>query len=212
MTIYCGPLNIFADQIGTEYNQSTVTVMVADRYNNPVPSGTAVYFTTTGGTITTATAYTNEEGMATVTIYGSNPFPTRTNSSTVPNPNASLGGPTSFAIPGIDFDSNGVANNGLGVITAYTEGVDHLGRNVTVWNYAQIVFSRQVLTFTVVPDVNLLGVGQSTTLAITIKDVNGNPVVAGSELSISTTVGALSKRTMITADPGQTTYYVIADQ
>jgi hypothetical protein len=55
---------------------TAVTVMVGDKYNNPVEKNTAVYLTTSGGVISTHTAYTNEYGKATVLLTGGNPQPT----------------------------------------------------------------------------------------------------------------------------------------
>jgi hypothetical protein len=56
----------------------TVTARLADRFNNPVPDGTAITFTTEGGTIqpqcTTATTQT-ESGVCAVTWTSSNPRP-----------------------------------------------------------------------------------------------------------------------------------------
>jgi hypothetical protein len=53
-----------------------VHIMVGDKYNNPVEKGTAVYLTTSGGNISTHTAYTDELGKATVILTGGNPQPT----------------------------------------------------------------------------------------------------------------------------------------
>jgi hypothetical protein len=53
-----------------------VSLMVGDKYNNPVEKGTAVYFTTSGGVISTHTAYTDEFGKASVILTSGNPQPT----------------------------------------------------------------------------------------------------------------------------------------
>ena len=209
MKLYTGPSNIYANEIGTDYNQSTVTVTVADRYNNPVPPGTAVYFTTTGGYITNATGYTDENGMATVTLFSANPFPTIDNSSTIPNPNYGTqypGSPVNFNVYSWDFDGNGLYNDGIAVITAETEGMDHNGNNVTVWNYTQVIFSTNVSVFRVVGDTTSLNIGEVAQITITIHDYNGNPVVKDSELTIATTDGALSTSSITTGDPGQVTF------
>ncbi|MFC1692392.1 Ig-like domain-containing protein [Candidatus Latescibacterota bacterium] len=210
MTIYCSLLNIFAYQYGTDYNKSTISVTIYDKYNNPVPAGTAVYFTTTGGGITTKDSFTDENGVATATLFGGNTLPTLDNSSSVDNPNANYGGPESanFTIPGIDFDGDGFVNHGIATITAYTEGLDHLERNATIWNYARVVFSGPVDYFDIQTDATLLNIGDSANLTITIYDHNGNPVVAGSKLTLSSTIGKLSNTSIVTDDPGTTEYYV----
>lgn len=60
---------------GLVYNgrTSSVTTIVGDQYGNPVPSGTAVYFTTSIGIVTTSTGFTDDNGFATVTLYTGNP-------------------------------------------------------------------------------------------------------------------------------------------
>ncbi|MBT4484380.1 MAG: hypothetical protein HOC71_11970, partial [Candidatus Latescibacteria bacterium] len=207
ITVYSGPINIFAYEFGTEANQSNITVTISDEYQNPVPAGTAVYFTTSGGYITTASGYTDEEGTATVTLYGGNPYPTLTNSGSIVNPNAHIAGQLpSFSIPTFDFDMDGSPNHGIAVVSAYTEGRDHNGDNVTAWNYGLVVFSGPVSTFTVDSSKNTLYVTESATITITVHDQNGNPVVGGSEISLSTTLGSLSTDSITTGDPGVTVY------
>ena len=52
----------------------TVSVQMGDMYANPVQPNTAVYFTSTGGIITSS-AFTDATGHASATVYGGNPFP-----------------------------------------------------------------------------------------------------------------------------------------
>ncbi len=54
--------------------RTTISVLLGDRYQNPVPAGTAVYFTTTGG-IVQPTAYTDADGAASVELITANPRP-----------------------------------------------------------------------------------------------------------------------------------------
>ncbi|MCU0454155.1 MAG: Ig-like domain-containing protein [Bacteroidetes bacterium] len=54
--------------------RTTISVLLGDRYQNPVPAGTAVYFTTTGGIIQ-PTAYTDADGGASVELITANPRP-----------------------------------------------------------------------------------------------------------------------------------------
>ncbi len=51
-----------------------ITVLIGDKYGNPVAPGTAVYFTTTGGVIQGSTK-TNNDGQGTVTLFSGNPLP-----------------------------------------------------------------------------------------------------------------------------------------
>lgn len=51
-----------------------ITVLVGDKYSNPVKNNSAVYFNTTGGVIN-ASGFTNVNGFATVNLYSGNPLP-----------------------------------------------------------------------------------------------------------------------------------------
>ena len=74
-------------------NLATVTAVVGDKFNNPVPAGTAVFFTTTGGVVTTYTGYTDEEGVVTVTLHTALTF------GTTGTPNASVTSTRIRALP-----------------------------------------------------------------------------------------------------------------
>lgn len=52
---------------------ATISVIVGDRYSNPVPPGTAVYFSTSIGVVTTTTGFTDDRGQASATLYTGNP-------------------------------------------------------------------------------------------------------------------------------------------
>ena len=55
-----------------------ITVQVTDKFSNPVPQGTAVYFNSAHGTITTGggeAGLTDLNGFVTKTLYSANPFP-----------------------------------------------------------------------------------------------------------------------------------------
>ncbi|HAV24376.1 MAG TPA: hypothetical protein DCX46_12995 [Bacteroidetes bacterium] len=51
-----------------------ISVILGDRFQNPVPAGTAVYFTTTGGLIQ-PTGFTDQDGIASVELISANPRP-----------------------------------------------------------------------------------------------------------------------------------------
>jgi len=132
ITLAGAPLNIFAGELNTAESKSSISVLMGDKYMNPVPRGTAVWFTTTGGIITTSTGYTElappeitrtteseiyslvYEGITYVTLYAGNPFPTLQNSGSLVNPNYPGYGPEHFALADIygvnpfDYDLNGV--------------------------------------------------------------------------------------------------------
>jgi len=54
-------------------NTSTITAIVGDKYGNPVPKGTAVYFTTDIGIVNTSTGFTDDNGFASATLFSANP-------------------------------------------------------------------------------------------------------------------------------------------
>jgi hypothetical protein len=72
LTIAAYRLNIGYGMLDT----TTIRLMVGDKYNNPVEKGTAVYFTTSGGVVSTHTAYTDEYGKASVLLTQGHPLPT----------------------------------------------------------------------------------------------------------------------------------------
>ncbi len=71
LTIVANRLNIWAGMDTTQ-----ISLLVGDKYNNPVQQGTGVYFTASGGVINTHTSYTNDYGKASVILTGGNPQPT----------------------------------------------------------------------------------------------------------------------------------------
>jgi hypothetical protein len=71
LTVAASRLNIWK-----QLDTTQVSIMVGDKYNNPVEKGTAVYLTTSGGVVSTHTAYTDEYGKARVVLTGGNPQPT----------------------------------------------------------------------------------------------------------------------------------------
>jgi adhesin/invasin len=94
LTVAAHRLNIGWGMLDT----TKVSLMVGDKYNNPVEKGTAVYLTTSGGVISTHTAYTDEYGKAWVILTQGNPLPTIDRYYNYigmqdPNTNQILGGP-----------------------------------------------------------------------------------------------------------------------
>lgn len=56
-------------------NRNPITVIVGDKYSNPVKEGTPVYFNTTGGVIV-GSGVTDSEGVVTVDLISGDPRPT----------------------------------------------------------------------------------------------------------------------------------------
>ncbi|MCH7754980.1 Ig-like domain-containing protein [candidate division KSB1 bacterium] len=224
LSVGVNPLNVFGWNVVNSI--ATVTAVVGDKFNNPVPPGTAVFFTTTGGVISTYTGYTDAEGLVTVTLHTGQPYPDVNrfyNTSFVSiDPNESHPDfilPTNIIpgpIPDFEFSEvlNSVGNfgenDGIARILAVTEGVDSNGTSARGWSVTAIVFSGLISTFEVTTSATDLLPGESATIDFKIYDVNGNPIVAGSEITASSIGGALSWNTaLITGDPGVTRYQVI---
>ncbi|RKY51991.1 MAG: hypothetical protein DRP89_08360, partial [Candidatus Neomarinimicrobiota bacterium] len=211
LTIVASRLNIWQGLDTTK-----ISIMVGDKYNNPVDEGTAVYLTTSGGVINTHTAYTDAYGKATVILTAGNPQPTVErfyNYDGMHDPND-----TSKIIPGPipDFDENGQENDGIARVIAYTEGMDALGNSARAWDWLEVVYSGPVIHYVVddsaLPDT--LHVGQTANITIELWDSNGNPIVSGSDLSADLTNGnvsaALSWTTWETGNGMGTDYYPLS--
>ena len=217
------PLNVFGWNVVNSI--ATVTAVVGDKFNNPVPPGTAVFFTTTGGVISTYTGFTDAEGVVTVTLHTAQPYPDVNrfyNTAFVsidPNeshPDFTL--PTNIIpgpIPDFEFSEvlNSVGNfgenDGVARILAVTEGVDSNGNSARAWSVTEIVFSGLISTFELTTTATDLLPGESATIDFKIYDVNGNPIVQDSAITASSIGGALSWTSLTTSDPGVTRYQVI---
>jgi len=205
LAIGAGPINILGwNRVN---NRTTITVVAGDKYNNPVPEGTTVYFTTTGGVAATATGYVDENGVAAITLITSAPFPTVARYHGLLNPN------TGQVIPGDppDFDNIDGPNDGIARVLATSEGTDASDNSAAAWGVCDVVFSGAVdsLSLNKVDDsVDTLWIGDWAGMAIWISDINGNPIVPGSVLTAEITAGTLSWTTLTTGDPGQIRYYL----
>ena len=220
LTVASERLNICASQMET----SVITVLVGDKYNNPVQGGTAVYLTTSGGVMTTHTAYTNENGVAQVLLQTGNPQPTIDrfyNYIGLQDPNTGVPIGDHITDPLIpDFENSRVENSegdfgendGIARIMAYTEGVDMSNNSARAWDWGRVVFSTVIAHFELLSDAvgDTLAIGESTTIYIELWDVNGNPIVGGSTLTTSVfptdaQVG-LEWGQKLTMDPGSCYY------
>ena len=188
-------------------NRTELVAILSDRYHNPVPEGTAVYFTTTGGSVVTSEGYTDSNGVARATLITAAPFPTVERYHMLKDPN------TGEPIPGDppDFDGDGNPNDGIARVLATSEGVTSDGdtlRSARAWWVVDVVFSGPVAVFQATDDDpdDSLAVGESTTITLRVYDVNGNPVVPESKITATASAGKISPSEIITGDPGTTTY------
>ncbi|MFZ5434165.1 MAG: beta strand repeat-containing protein [Calditrichota bacterium] len=202
MSLAASPCNMFGmDVVGDSVR---IVALVGDRYNNPVTPGTAVYFTTSGGVITTATGYTDSSGFAWVTLFSGNPLPTIARwYNTLHDPN--LGGPIMCSAP--------PTQPGVAKILASTAGVDGNGDSVTVWastnvifNYSQpLMFIREV-TVNGDPNERTLYIGENALIRIAVYDPDYWPLVSGSTIRCTANHGNTYPNTITAGCPGDTTY------
>lgn len=180
-----------------------VSIYFGDKYNNPIEEGTAVYFTTTGGIIT-SDALTNDIGKASVILQNIHPFPylvsndpNQLTSLRIPNPNNEM---LMLDIDIPDFEGGEIINSimttnendGMAIILAYTWGQDQNGNHIKVWTAGGVIFSSAIARFDAVTNKTELGVGETATIYIRLYDIHGNPVAAGSSLTVSSNAGELS--------------------
>lgn len=210
LAVECGKHNVaFANPI----QDIQVTAYFGDKYNNPVEEGTAVYFTTTGGIIT-SDAITNNEGQTSVILKNVNPFPTLVSRDTSQRAALTIRNPNDESrmldidIP--DFEYSEVKNSkqeydkndGVAVILAYTWGQDQEHNPIKVWTTTRVVFSEAMdynrgARFSAYSDSTTLGIGHSTNIYIRLYDFHGNPVAAGSRLTASANSGELSETDLL---------------
>ena len=132
-----------------------ITVQVGDKYSNPVKTGTAVYFNTTGGVIE-ASGFTSPTSHASVILYSGNPLP---------------------------FDARANYGTGYARVRAFTQGENnsYVYDSVSVL-FSAIVGQIDITNQFSVPGVQdtfSIPSGQCDRLFITIKDINNNPLAPG---------------------------------
>ncbi len=183
-----------------------VVALVGDRYNNPVTPGTAVYFTTSAGVVTTATGYTDSVGFARVTLYGGNPLPTIDRwLTTLRDPNL---GSAILCTPV-------PTQNGVAKVLATSAGTDMNGDSVTVWASTNVIFDySQPLLY--IRDVEVNGdpserelfIGENALITLATYDFNYWPLVYGSVIRFSSSEGRVYPDEITIGCPGDTSYTV----
>jgi len=202
MSVAPSPCSMFGmDIVG---DSVVIVALVGDRYNNPVTPGTAVYFTTSAGVITTATGYTDSLGFARVTLYSGNPLPTIDRwMNTLRDPNTG----------GAILCSPVPTKPGVAKIMASSAGVNARGDSVTVWSATDVVFeySQPMLyirsaTVNGDPTERTLYIGQNALIKIATYDWDFWPLVYGSQIRFSASYGMVYPNTITIGCPGDTTY------
>jgi adhesin/invasin len=204
MSLAASPCSMFGmDVVG---DSVTLIALIGDRYNNPVTPGTAVYFSTSGGVITTGTGYTDSSGFARVTLYSGSPLPTVSrwlNTLRDPNTGAAIQCTSTPPQPGI------------AKVLATSAGVDSRGDSVTVWAATNVLFDYShpnlFLRSTSVngdPNERTLYIGQSAAIRIAVYDADYWPMPAGSVLNFSANHGMVYPSQITIGCPGDTSYTV----
>ena len=182
-----------------------ITAIVGDKWNNPVPEGTAVYFTASGGVITTASGFTDANGFASVTLFGGNPMPTLDRWwNTLEDPN--LGGQINcWGAP----DRDGIAK-----VLVTTEGETQNNQSAIVWATCGVRFTApydgiRILEATVNGDPNerTLYIGENAIILYELWE-GGNhwPIDSESLVRFSASAGAAYPGQFTIGCPGDTLY------
>lgn len=138
---------------------NSLTVILGDKYSNPVKPGTAVYFRTTGGIIEgSASGNTNNTGFVSVNLISGDPRPS-----------------DNTTVDGIPFPRPGLAT-----LTAQT--VD--GDNQIIEKSVNVVFSTSGALISASPTTFDLQSGGGETFTYTVTDLNGNPMAAGTSINV----------------------------
>jgi hypothetical protein len=146
-----------------------ITAFVGDKYSNPVPPGTVVQFRSTGGIIE-GSAVTDALGRASVILTSASPQPQ--------------------GIPGYAFPFTE-----LGFARIVAETVDETGAKITT--EGPVLFSGRTQSIEAAPTTFNLAPYSSQFFTYKVKDQNGNPLVAGTSISVTTDNGKVNGDTNI---------------
>lgn len=137
-------------------NRNALTVILGDQFGNPVKPGTAVYFTTTGGIIQgSGQGHTDADGQVVVDLISGDPRPTDN-------------------IPGSD------GRPGYATVTAKTINAD----NEEIEKSVNVLFTSSNAFISATPTTFDLAPNGGATFEYTVTDINGNPMPAGTVISI----------------------------
>lgn len=139
-----------------------VLVQVGDRWSNPVKTGTAVYFNTTGGVVT-ASGFTDVTSHAKATLYSGNPLPLFSPRDLLQFPVVLYGDGTGYAW-----------------VRAYTLGENNVG----VQDSILICFSGTPRVTFSPTSISVPKLG-SQRINVTVSDENGNPLAPGTSITSS---------------------------
>jgi adhesin/invasin len=158
--------------------QDAITAFVGDKYGNPVPQGTSIYFSTTGGIIE-GSATTDALGRASVALLTADPLPVFTALDPSTGYTSDVSGYCDFTNP----------KNGDGQAIVFAQTVDELGHHI--WTWTPVIFSGCSAIFNVNPITFNIPNGGSQAFTFWVHDLNGNPLTQGTKISVSASVGVV---------------------
>jgi len=158
--------------------EDAITAFVGDQYGNPVPKGTSVYFSTTGGIIE-GSATTDVFGRASVTLLSADPLPVFTALDPSTGYTTDVSGYCDFTSP----------KNGNGQAIVFAQTVDGLGEHI--WTWTPVIFSGCSAILNVNPLIFDIPNGGSQAFTFSVHDLNGNPLTQGTKISVAASVGSV---------------------
>lgn len=158
--------------------QDAITAFVGDRYGNPVPEGTSIYFSTTGGIIE-GSATTDAFGRASVSLITAAPLPVCTALDPSTGYTSDISGYCDFTTP----------KNGDGQAIVFAQTVDGLG--IPIWTWTPVTFSGCSSILNVNPITFDIANGGSQAFTFSVHDLNGNPLTQGTKISVEASVGSV---------------------
>jgi len=222
---------------GLDYDGETITftIRAADHFNNPVPDGTAVYFSTEGGAIEPSCS--TVKGTCSVVWTSQNPRPSNGRATVIAT---AIGGESFIDANGngfynhgelftdlseafqddnengifdlgfeefFDFNANGIFDSGNGIYNGFLcSDTPHCTlEQVHVRKSAVIAMAGSSAMINISPTSVNLTTITSKDVTITVHDVNGNPMPKGTSVNFTTTNGEISGSTSFTVESSSKT-------
>ncbi|MGA7162309.1 MAG: Ig-like domain-containing protein [Bacteroidota bacterium] len=187
--------------------QDKISVLVGDKYGNPVHPGTPVYFSTTGGIIE-GQGQTDNDGIASVTLFTGNTVPSngfaivtaQVATSQSAGSTASVGSaPVLLTAKGRVSIDNFISRN----VSIPKPLANHVSKvkpqKVTAGpilsDSMPILFSGRTVMASSTPNF-IIPVGSSAAVNYTVSDLNGNPLTGGTTVQVTASGPASSDVTM----------------
>lgn len=173
--------------------RNALTALVGDKFSNPVPAGTAVWFSTTGGVVQRSVV-TDADGLASVDLISGKPLP-----------------------DGIDVGVKRVLNindypayfqgPGYAVVTAQTTDEN----NQPIYAEKVVLFSGITTLQNVSPRTFDLAPDASVTFIFTAADQFGNPLAPGTTISVTAGNGKVTGANQLTLGDNLRRNYIQGD-